>query len=125
MSITNFEQHTAELNKDELAMLQAVIDGFRKHGETNPIKAPVIVTQMNEYLSRKKSKLKMNEVRLRKFCNYIRSNSLLPLIATSDGYYVSDDHEKIRSQIKSLRERASSISKCADGLTAFLPVHNL
>ena len=123
--ITSFEQQTAELNDKELEIIPFLIKGFSSHSEDNPIKAPVIVRQMNDFLAKNNKGIKMNEPRLRKCVNYIRSNSILPLIATSDGYYVSQDHEVIKSQIKSLRERASSISKCADGLSVFIPTNNL
>jgi hypothetical protein len=62
----------------------------------------------------------MTGVRLRKMVNYIRSNSLIPLIATSHGYFTSDCKQTIQEQIKSLQERANSIERCAQGLKKFL-----
>jgi len=118
--VTNFEDITPNISEQELDIIPLLVAGFSSHGKNNPIKAPQIVEQMNAFLSSKGYKIRMSEPRLRRCVNYIRSNSLLPLIATSDGYYVSYDPEEITSQIKSLRERASAIRVCADGLAAFV-----
>ena len=113
--ITNFENVTFDLTEIESKLLPLIIAGFKKYTKQNPIKEPDIVKRFNE----KNYEYKLSGVRLRKLVNYIRSNGLLPLIATSKGYYVSYEKEEILSQIKSLRERASSINKCADGLEGF------
>lgn len=114
--ITNFETITDELTEHELSLVPLLVQGFRKHGINSPIKAPEIVHGMNRHLQSKK----FTEARLRKCVNYIRSNSIIPLIATSSGYYVSFDQDVIKSQIKSLEQRARSIQNCADGLNKFL-----
>jgi hypothetical protein len=62
----------------------------------------------------------MNGPRLRKMVNYIRTNGIIPLIATSHGYFTTDCKETISEQIKSLQERANSIERCAAGLKKFL-----
>lgn len=114
--ITNFEELTQELNESELKVIPALIAGFNTHSKRNPIKAPEIVKAMNQYILKNDLKMSFTQARLRKCVNYIRSQGLLPLIATSKGYYVSKDHEEILNQIKSLRERANSIHASADGL---------
>ena len=48
--------------------------------------------------------------------SHIRSNGL----ATSKGYYVSNDVAEIKGQIESLEQRARSIQSCADGLLNYL-----
>lgn len=118
--VTNFEAITPNITDRELEIIPFLINGFRTHGKNNPIKAPEIVRQMNTFLPTKGYKIKMTEPRLRRCANYIRSNSMLPLIATSEGYFVSEDRTEIERQIKSLYERASAIKSCADGLKAFL-----
>jgi len=75
---------------------------------------------MNQFLSDRDYKIRLTGPRLRKLVNYIRSNSLLPLIATSQGYFTTDCKQTIQEQIKSLQERASSIDRCARGLNNFL-----
>lgn len=113
--ITNFEEITFELTDEELQIVNLLIRGFRNHTSKNPIKAPEIVSAINV-----KYNLKLTEPRLRKICNHIRTNGLLPLIATSRGYYCSYDKDEIQQQIQSLRERANAINHSADGLTKFL-----
>ena len=120
MSLTNFEDQTPELTPEEMAELPAVIHSFRYYDKRNPIKAVVIVQKMNIYLKMKGSKMKMTDVRLRRMVNYIRTNGLLPLIATSKGYFTSKNKQEIELQIKSLQERARSIQRCANGLKKFL-----
>lgn len=113
--ITNFEEITYDLTDEELQIVNLLIRGFKNHTSKNPIKAPEIVSAINV-----KYNLKLSEPRLRKLCNYIRSNGLLPLIATSKGYYCSYDKTEIEQQIQSLRERADAIYQSANGLTKFL-----
>jgi len=120
MSITTFENYTHELTDQELEILPIVIHGFRAYKKKNPIKAQLIVTRMNEFLTDRGYKIRLTGPRLRKLVNYIRSNSLLPLIATSQGYFTTDCKQTIQEQIKSLQERASSIERCATGLKEFL-----
>ena len=120
MSVTNFEEFTNELSSDEMEILPIVVHGFRNYKKNNPIKAELIVTRMNEYLLARGYKTRMTQPRLRKMVNYIRTNSLIPLIATSQGYFTSDCKQTIQEQIKSLQERANSIERCAEGLKKFL-----
>lgn len=115
--ITNFEQITCELTDDELAVVPMFVKSFQKYTKENPIKAVDIVRRWNNSPD---VTVKMSGPRLRKICNHIRSNSLLPLIATSSGYYVSNDRDEIEKQIKSLTERANSIMNCANGLKNLL-----
>lgn len=118
MSVTNFEKITKELNERELAIVPSIIQAFKKYTKENPIKAPIIVKRYNENVQ--KGGVKLTEPRLRKIVNHIRSYGMLPLIATSNGYYVSYDTEEIQNQITSLYERANSITNCAIGLEEFL-----
>ena len=120
MSITTFENYTHELTDAELEILPIVIHGFRAYKKTNPIKAELIVKRMNQFLTDRGYKIRLTQPRLRKLVNYIRSNSLLPLIATSQGYFTTDCKQTIQEQIKSLQERANSIERCANGLKEFL-----
>jgi hypothetical protein len=118
--ITNFEEITCDLSEQELELLPAFIEGFRKHTKKNPIKSPKIVAAMKLWLSANGIIYKVSDVKVRQFANHIRRFSLLPLCATSDGYFVTFDENVIRSQIRSLQERARSIQACADGLKQFV-----
>jgi hypothetical protein len=114
--LINFEEITTDLTPEELEWLELMVIGLRKYTAQNPIKAPDIVAGWNS----KPGRLKMTEVKLRKFCNHIRANGILPLIATSKGYFVSWDKEDIRNQVTSLEQRSRSIQSSADGLKRFL-----
>lgn len=115
--ITNFEAITESLPHDEYIVLQPLIKSLSRRGKDNPIKAPEIVKAINEKLN---TKTKFTEVKLRKMCNFIRTQGMLPLIATSDGYYCSYDRDEIEKQIRSLNERASAILASANGLSKFI-----
>jgi hypothetical protein len=120
--ITNFEDITHELTEDEKKLIPVLIKGFKNHKKENPIRAQKIVAAINS--SQEKFKIIPNyvfsEVRLRRLCNFIRSKGILPLMATSKGYYVSYDKAEIESQIKSLTERGEAIINSAKGLHRFL-----
>ena len=112
--ITNFETITEELTDEEKKIIPLLIKGFPKYTKDNPIKAPEVIRRFNE------KGYKLQEPRLRKMVNFIRSKGILPLMGTSKGYYVSYDKNEINLQIKSLRERADSIYNSAQGLNKFL-----
>jgi hypothetical protein len=120
--ITNFDDITQELSPEELRIIPFLIGGFKKRTKENPIKAPEIVESVNNQREKLKlpEKYKFSEARLRKISNHIRTNGLLPLIATSSGYFTSNDPEEIQKQIDSLEERASAIQRSADGLREYL-----
>jgi hypothetical protein len=120
--VTNFETITAELSEAEQQLVPLLVQSFKKHTEANPIKAPDIVKKVNEFLFTRIdfANIRLTQPRLRKIVNHIRSNGLLPLMATSRGYYVSYKKADIKSQIRSLHERASGIQAAANGLKCFM-----
>jgi hypothetical protein len=115
--ITNFEKETCPLTDDEKNFVQLVIQGLSTKTKDNPVKSDVICEKLNEKYN---FGCKMTGARLRKITNFIRSEGILPVIATSNGYYCSYDKREIEDQIKSLYERAEAITKSADGLKKFL-----
>ena len=117
--VTNFESITYELNEDELKHVNGLVLALKLRTKESAIKAPEIVKSMNIFAERH-NLCKMTEARLRKCINYIRSNSILPVIATSQGYYCSYDDKELSDQIKSLTERANSIMDCVFGLNKIL-----
>lgn len=118
--VTNFEHITSELTQQELELIPILVKGFHKHRKENPILARDIVRMMNLYLQSRNFQVTFTEARLRKCVNFIRTNAILPLMATSNGYYISWDSDEIYSQIQSLEERANSIKRCAGGLWAIM-----
>ena len=123
MSVTNFESITYELTPDELKHVNSLVLALKLRTKESAIKAPEIVKSMNIFAERH-NLCKMTDARLRKCINYIRSNSILPVIATSNGYYCSYDEKELSDQIKSLTERANSIMDCVFGLNKILKNSN-
>jgi hypothetical protein len=125
--VTNFEEITKELSDEECKYIYLLVTGFQNRTKDNPIKAPDLIKSINTFVAEQRPdiKKKLSEPRLRKLCNYIRSYSLIPLIATSKGYYVSYDKEEIQNQIHSLMDRGQAIIKSSLGLVKFLPPSNL
>ena len=114
--ITNFEEITAPLSKDEKELLLCVYDVIKEINVKNPIKAPQLIQRVKQITGKEK----FPQARLRKIINFIRSNGLLPVIATSNGYYLSYEINEILKEIKSLNERAEAIKYASDGLKIFL-----
>ncbi|NCA79948.1 MAG: hypothetical protein EOM76_07170 [Sphingobacteriia bacterium] len=117
--IENFENITQELSDDELRWVPVLIKRIKNRSKNNPIKSSELVAKMNDF-AEKHNLIRINDVKLRKIVNHIRSNGLAPIVATSEGYYTATDTDEIEAQIRSLTQRASSIMRCADGLRRFL-----
>ena len=102
--ITGFENITYQLTEEEIELAKLVFKGLKfNSSKNNPKTSKHIVKWFKD------NGYKMDGARLRKIVNYLRGKQILPnLIATSKGYYVSDDLEEIKKQVKSLTERAKS-----------------
>lgn len=119
--ITNFETITYELTPEELKLVMPLLCIMRDHNEENPIKAPELVGKMNLFIYNNEGfAKKFTERRLRKLANFIRSESISPLVATSEGYFITFKEDILKTQIKSLVERSNSIMTTAKGLEMFL-----
>lgn len=118
--ITNFEEITSPLNDEELKLVDIIIDGLKKRGKAEALKGEEICKRINEKKEKLGLQKNLTEARLRKITNHIRTNGLLPIIATSKGYYCSYNYLEIKAQIESLEERAKAIMASADGLRKFL-----
>jgi hypothetical protein len=117
--ITNFEEITANLTPEEKELTVSIMEILMKLKKNKPMKSVEIVERINKQFY-KTSDVKFTGVKLRKFCNYIRSKSLLPIIATSNGYYISYDKNEIALQIESLEQRSEAILNSVNGLKFYL-----
>lgn len=111
--ITNFEQITSNLNAEERSYINPIVEAIQAQKE--PIKSNELIRYLEKHYN-----LKLEGRRLRKITNYIRSNGMYPIIATSNGYSINYNEQDIKKQIKSLRERASAINNSAQGLEKIL-----
>lgn len=112
--LTNFENITCHLSEDEKELVPIIIQGLSNKTKDNPIKGAEICKKLNN------KGYKITEARLRKITNFIRAESIIPIIATSNGYYCSYDKDEIKKQIQSLIERADAIMVSANGLKHFI-----
>jgi len=108
--INGFEEETAPLTEDELAMVPKFINGFRnKIGEGNAVTSTTIIDKMEQL------GYKMSGPRVRKIINHIRVNKLMQnLVATSRGYYIENDPEKVMAYVAGLKARADAIMAVAN-----------
>lgn len=118
--VTGFEEYTSPLTDDEKKLVVWIMKGFETRTIKNPIVSRDIMAGVNARLDTYGVKTKLTEARLRKIVNYIRKNSLQPLMGTTRGYYLSDDPVEIRRQIQSLKDRSDAILTAARGLEEFL-----
>ncbi len=117
--ILNFEGFTHPITEEEKDIIIGLVKGLEKRvGKEKAIKGPQIVAGINLKMKLKK---KFTEIRLRKLINLIRSESVLPMMATSKGYYLSYDAKEIKECIISLTDRAEGIMSAANGLYDFIP----
>ena len=111
--LNGFHDQTKELTEYERnTLLPIIISGLqRKVGIENAITSKEIESKLN---------LKGYDVsgaRLRKLINFIRINGLIDcLIASSKGYWIEDDKDKLLKYINSLEQRAESIMHVAECL---------
>ena len=107
--INGFEE-TKPLTTTEFSMLPLFVKGLStKIGEANAITND----QMIKALAAKSFYL--TPARVRKIINHIRVKKLLKnLVATSNGYYIENDTEKLNTYIESLRQRADAILAVAN-----------
>lgn len=123
MSILTFEEHTEDLTEQEHEILPQMREWFKIVLSGGVIqKQPDIVDIMNMKIVHAYGPgyFKMNTVRLRKYINYFRTNGELPIIATSEGCYITKNKEDIQKQITSLEQRARQIQRAALGLKKLL-----
>ena len=118
--IENFEFITKPLTRDEKKLLPFFKDCLKKTSKKKPLKNDIIIIKLDKIAAKKKINTKVNGVLVRKLTHYCRKNSELPIMATSLGYYTSSDYFEIKSQIKSLLQRAYSIEQDANGLEKFI-----
>ena len=112
--ITNFEEITQRLTPREKSVLPTLVAYLENRNTAT--KSDLLCSRVNNIMNRNL----LTPVILRKLSNFIRANSILPLIATPKGYYVSYREAEIIKQVESLRDRAEAINYSADGLQKFL-----
>lgn len=111
--ITGFEEQTESLNEYEEKVLLPVIARClsNKIGKEKAVKSGFIVSRMKE------CGYSLNDARLRKIIHHIRREGIVErLVATSAGYYVSNDKEEGRAYVKSLEGRERAVRDLKDAV---------
>lgn len=108
--IQGFETETEELTQYEIQVLvPLMVKGLStKIGQDNAITNSKIRSRLKD------KELDISDSRIRKIINYIRVNKLIVnLLATSKGYFISNDPNEISRYKESLIARANSILNLA------------
>lgn len=103
--IKGFDRATQPLTEYELGvLLPLLIEGLQtKLGRENAVTNKHIVNAL-------KGAYKLNEARVRKIINHIRTNDLVPgLIATSEGYFIATTEAELLEYEESLKGREDAI----------------
>lgn len=102
----NFEEITHELNDAEKWTAELLVLFFKERpGKKNTFRND----DLRAYLERAHGEIH-TAPRIRKIVQYIRLKGLLNgLIATSSGYWLSNDPEELKSWIESMKERESAV----------------
>jgi hypothetical protein len=109
--LIGFEKETHDLTADELSLVPLLVGTLQyKVG----VKAAVTNTMLCNFLractGEDNKPIKVTDVRMRKLINHIRMKDLVPgLLASSKGYYVSNDPKEVKEYIQSLQGRENAI----------------
>ena len=118
--IKDFEQYTNPLSKDEMIIMNIIIDQIKHRTIENPILAKRLIRDVNQSLINRGIETRLAGSRLRKIVNHIRGNGLFPLRATVAGYYMATNTDEIKDQIESLNDRIQAMTFAVNGLKRFL-----
>lgn len=113
--INGFELETAPLSDEEKKLVPIIIKGLVTK---TTIEQSILGKNICKAITKNYSKL--TEPRLRKITNFLRSAKILPVIATSKGYYISYNKDEINKQIESLEQRRDAIQTAIDGLKKWI-----
>lgn len=115
--ITGFEKYTIELTDDEMKIVSIIVDRFRKKpGMKNIVTNQQMIAGLKSH-----HQIEISESRIRKIIQYIRINEMIPgLIATSKGYYSTNDIDELEQWIESMKQREHSIRESRKSIESFI-----
>ena len=116
MSVLNFEEITHELNyEEEFKIVPIIVNRFK----SNQGKEKIVTNKKMIEGIQKDCGFKTTEPRIRKMIQYIRDKNLLndlEILATSKGYYSTDDNDEILKWIKSMNNRINAMIETKDSV---------
>ena len=103
--INGFEQETEPLNDYEQSLVPIFIQGLKtKLGKESAVTNDAMIAGLD------KMGHKLNQARVRKIIAHIRNKQLIKgLMASSKGYYITNNPEEIKDYIESLQGRIEAI----------------
>lgn len=112
--IIGFEEETQPLTTEEMTLVSRFAKGLQDRiGEEKAVTSDRIIRTLKG-----EGYPGINGPRVRKIINYIRTKKLLKnLVATSKGYYIEPDPEKVRLYVAGLKARAEAILAVANSYT--------
>jgi len=112
--------------EDVNILLPLLIKMFKlKSSKDKVLKTRDIVTFVNNKRNEIGLKTQMTTQRLQKLINYIRCNSLLPIISTSSGYYYSMDNKDIMETILNFESRIEAMKAAVEGMRYIITENKL
>jgi hypothetical protein len=127
--LVNFEHVTENLNSEDKKIVPFLQKVLESKTIDKPALSEIIVWETNMLIRQAISTgnhsakiKKINDVKLRKLINYMRTHDILPVCSTSKGYFISYDKKVLEKQIVSLSQTANSIMSCAYGLERFIKI---
>lgn len=111
--IRNFEEYTHNMTMAEkkyilpqIIRILSLAIGKEKAITNNQIIENIILPSINEY----PESLNLNMSRIRHIIHVLRVSDMIPfLVASSKGYYISNNKDEIETYIKSIDDRLKSI----------------
>jgi pyrrolidone-carboxylate peptidase len=117
--ISGFSDITYDLNDYEVKTLLPTI--VAKLSNNKGKQRAATNKKICEYLGSRG--FKASEPRVRKIINLIRNENIIPgLIATSAGYYVTDDVEELEKYVESLAQRSSEIERVRKSFLNYIQI---
>lgn len=111
--IVGFEKETAPLTKKEKDLIPFLTSLICKY---NSREKCITNKNIREFCAGQ-----VEDTRVRKIINYIRINNIIKgLIATSNGYYVSDNINEIKQYSESLRNRVLAIDAVKNCIDSYI-----
>ncbi len=107
------------LSRDEIIYVIPLLKEIFKNLQS-PIFAPELKLRLQQRCDEEKISYRVAESRMRQMINFLRSNTILPIIGDRNGYYLAKDNVQIMAQATSLKERAASINAAASGMAKFV-----
>jgi hypothetical protein len=127
--LVKFEHVTQNLNSEDKKIVPFLQKVLESKTIDKPALSEIIVWETNMLIRQAISTgnhsakiKKIDDVKLRKLINYMRTHDILPVCSTSKGYFISYDKKVLEKQIVSLSQRANSIMSCAYGLERFIKI---